>query len=212
VTAGLGRSVTAAAMPAPMLVPPPPTSCTWRAEVTRCAGPTAVSQASTRTCTAGGAVDSSSRNSSPRPASASRRAQAGGANLTWSPTTMGSPAKSEGSLIEAMTVSHGRSMACAMARIADVLPVPGAPHSSTGTRAATATPSASTAGFGRSLTASSVGHRSGSIPSQSSASGASRPVMAATRAGRTRASPSARPSGRSAYTAATCPISRTWNP
>ncbi len=60
---------------------------------------------------------------------------------------MGSPAKSDGSLIEAITVSQGSPMAPAIARIADVLPVPGAPHSSTGTRAATATPSASTAGF-----------------------------------------------------------------
>jgi hypothetical protein len=50
-----------------------------------------------------------------------------GANRTTSPTTMGSPAKSEGSLIEAMTVSQGRSMACAIARMADVLPVPSAP-------------------------------------------------------------------------------------
>ena len=49
--------------------------------------------------------------------------------------------------MEAITVSHGSPMACAMARIADVLPVPGAPESSTGTRAATATPSASTAGL-----------------------------------------------------------------
>jgi hypothetical protein len=31
-----------------MFVPPPPTSDTCRADVTRCAGPTAVSQASTR--------------------------------------------------------------------------------------------------------------------------------------------------------------------
>ena len=60
---------------------------------------------------------------------------------------MGSPAKSEGSRMEAITVSHGNPMIWAMARIADVLPVPGAPHSSTGTRAATATPSASTAGL-----------------------------------------------------------------
>ena len=71
---------------------------------------------------------------------------------------MGSPAKSEGSLIEAITVSQGRSMAPAIARIADVLPVPGAPQSSTGTRAATATPSASTAGF-CALIPPSVAHR-----------------------------------------------------
>ena len=71
---------------------------------------------------------------------------------------MGSPAKSEGSRIEAITVSHGSPMVCAMARIADVLPVPGAPHSSTGTRAATATPSASTAGL-YGLIPPSVAHR-----------------------------------------------------
>ena len=52
VTAGLGRSAAAAPMPAPMSVPPPPISCTWRAELTRCAGATALSQASTRTCRA----------------------------------------------------------------------------------------------------------------------------------------------------------------
>jgi len=49
VTAGRGRSAAAAAIPAPMSVPPPPISSTCRAEVTRRAGPTAVSQASTRT-------------------------------------------------------------------------------------------------------------------------------------------------------------------
>jgi putative copper export protein len=49
VTAGRGRSAAAAAIPAPMSVPPPPTSSTCRAELTRRAGPTAVSQASTRT-------------------------------------------------------------------------------------------------------------------------------------------------------------------
>jgi hypothetical protein len=70
---------------------------------------------------------------------------------------MGSPAKSDGSLIEAITVSQGSPMACAIARIAEVLPVPGAPQSSTGTRAATATPSASTAGFSA-LISPSVAH------------------------------------------------------
>ena len=44
VTAGLGRSAAAAPMPAPMSVPPPPISSTWRAELTRCAGATAVSR------------------------------------------------------------------------------------------------------------------------------------------------------------------------
>jgi hypothetical protein len=74
-------------------------------------------------------------------------AHVGGANLTSPPTTIGRPAKSDGSLIEAIAVSHGRRIAAAIARIAEVLPVPGAPHSNTGTRAATATPSASAAGF-----------------------------------------------------------------
>ena len=46
--AGRGRSATAAAMPAPMSVPPPPVSSTCRAEVTRWAGPAAASQARTR--------------------------------------------------------------------------------------------------------------------------------------------------------------------
>ncbi len=71
---------------------------------------------------------------------------------------MGSPAKSEGSRIEAITVSQSSPMAPAIARIADVLPVPGAPQSSTGTRAATATPSASTAGF-CALISPSVAHQ-----------------------------------------------------
>ena len=47
-TAGLGRSAPAAAIPAPMSVPPPPVSVTCRAEVTRWACATAVSHASTR--------------------------------------------------------------------------------------------------------------------------------------------------------------------
>ena len=98
--------------------------------------------------TAGGAVVSSSRKSTPVPASASLVAHSGGAKRTAFPVTTGRPAKSDGSLIDAMTVSHGSSMALAIARIAEVLPVPGAPHSRTGTRAATATPRASTAAFG----------------------------------------------------------------
>ena len=48
--------------------------------------------------------------------------------------------------MEAMTVSQGRPMTSAMAWMAEVLPVPGDPHSSTGTLAATAIPSASTVG------------------------------------------------------------------
>ena len=92
-------------------------------------------------------MDSSSRNSTPVPASASRVAHSGGANRTVFPVMTGSPAKSDGSLIDAMTVSQGRLRESAIARMADVLPVPGAPQSKTGTRAATATPSASAAAF-----------------------------------------------------------------
>ncbi len=46
--------------------------------------------------------------------------------------------------MEAMTVSQGRSKATARARTTDVFPVPGAPHKSTGMRAATESASAST--------------------------------------------------------------------
>ena len=72
------------------------------------------------------------------------RAHRGGAKVTLPSTTTGRPAKSDGSRIDAMTVSHGSPSAADIALIAEVLPVPGAPHSRTGTRAATATPSAST--------------------------------------------------------------------
>jgi hypothetical protein len=47
--------------------------------------------------------------------------------------------------MDAITVSHGQPAASAMARTADVLPVPGGPHSRTGVPAAIATPSAETA-------------------------------------------------------------------
>jgi len=57
---------------------------------------------------------------------------------------IGNPAKSDGSRIDAITTSHGNPAVCATARITDVLPVPGEPHSSTGTPAAIAVPSAST--------------------------------------------------------------------
>src|SRR5919199_1704012 len=98
---------------------------------------------SSAACTAGGAVEISSRKRMPACASASRRAHRGGAKATLPSVTTGSPAKSEGSRMDAITVSHGRSSSRAMALIADVFPVPGAPHSRTGTRAATATPRAS---------------------------------------------------------------------
>src|SRR5690606_25729681 len=82
-------------------------------------------------CTAGGAVVSSSRNSSPDPAEASRSAQRGGANqVPWSRTT-GSPAKSLGSRTEPTTTSTGSPSCRPSATTADVLPVPGAPHSRT---------------------------------------------------------------------------------
>ncbi len=53
------------------------------------------------------------RRRAPRPAWASRRAQEGGANSTWAVppppwATTGRPAKSEGSRIEAITVSQGK--------------------------------------------------------------------------------------------------------
>ena len=99
---------------------------------------------SSAACTAGGAVEISSRNRTPRPCSARLRAHRGGAKTTLPSATTGRPAKSEGSRMEAMTVSHGRPISCDVALIADVFPVPGAPHSRTGTRAATATPRAST--------------------------------------------------------------------
>src|SRR5919199_3333088 len=98
---------------------------------------------SSAACTAGGAVEISSRKRMPACASPSRRAHRGGAKATLPSVTTGSPAKSEGSRMDAITVSHGRSSSRAMALIADVFPVPGAPHSRTGTRAATATPRAS---------------------------------------------------------------------
>lgn len=103
--------------------------------------------------TAGGAVDNSSRNSSPRPARTSRTAQSGGAIGTpWvagsSPTT-GSPEKSDGSCTLAITVVSGRSRAWASWVRAAVLPMPGSPHSSTGRSAATARVRASSWGSGR---------------------------------------------------------------
>src|SRR5262249_50502327 len=53
----------------------------------------------------------------------------------------GRPAKSEGSRMLAITVSHGSPAAAAISRTADVLPLPGPPQRSTGTRTAIATPS-----------------------------------------------------------------------
>ena len=94
-------------------------------------------------CTAGGAVVSSSKKSNPWPAAASRRAHSGGAICTAPSMTTGSPAKSAGSLIEPITTSVGQPSASPRARTTDVLPVPGLPHSRTGTPAWTETASAS---------------------------------------------------------------------
>ena len=107
---------------------------------------------SSAACTAGGAVEISSRNRMPRLSEASRTAQAGGARsvarTTWSPTFSvpsgtGRPAKSDGSRIAAITVSHRSPMRRASASMVRLLPTPGAPHSSTGTPHSTATASAS---------------------------------------------------------------------
>lgn len=99
---------------------------------------------SSAACTAGGAVEISSRNSTPRSCVARLRAHRGGAKMTLPSAITGKPAKSDGSRMDAITVSHGSPSAADIALIAEVLPVPGAPHSNTGTCAATATPSAST--------------------------------------------------------------------
>jgi len=102
---------------------------------------------SSAACTAGGADESSSKNSSPRPDRVMRTAQSGGAIGTpwWvgSSPTIGSPEKSLGSWMLAMTVSIGRPRPVAScASVAD-LPMPGSPHSSTGRFAATVSASAS---------------------------------------------------------------------
>lgn len=103
--------------------------------------------------TAGAAVESSSRNSSPRPARTSRTAQSGGAIGTpcsaGSSPTMGSPEKSDGSCTLAMTVVSGRSREAASWVRAAVLPIPGSPQRITGRSAATARVSASSWASGR---------------------------------------------------------------
>ena len=92
--------------------------------------------------TAGGLVVSSSRKSRPLPAFANRTAQAGGDSTTPPSVTTGRPAKSLGSRMEPMTTSTFIPLAAPSASTTEVLPVPGAPHSSTGTLATTATASA----------------------------------------------------------------------
>ena len=86
-------------------------------------------------CTAGGAVDTSSRNSNPRPARARRFAQAGASMTTPSSRMTGRPAKSAGSRTDAITGSHRSPRALAMLLMVAVLPTPGAPQSKTGTPA-----------------------------------------------------------------------------
>ncbi|GAA4089495.1 hypothetical protein GCM10022214_57730 [Actinomadura miaoliensis] len=97
--------------------------------------------------TAGGADDSSSKNTRPRPARATRTAQSGGAIGTpvtaGSSPTIGSPAKSDGSCTLAITVSRGTPRPSATWRIPADLPMPGSPHSRTGRFAVTASTSAS---------------------------------------------------------------------
>ncbi len=102
---------------------------------------------SSAACTAGVAVESSSRKSSPRPARTSSTAHCGGAigtpRTSGSSPTIGSPEKSDGSWTLAMTVVSGRSRESASWVRAAVLPMPGSPQSSTGRSAATARVSAS---------------------------------------------------------------------
>ena len=93
--------------------------------------------------TAGGAVVSSSRKSSPDPTSASRRAQAGGASETPPSVTTGRPEKSVGSWMEATTTSKWRAQSSARARTTEVLPEPGGPHRMVGVPMAAAMASAS---------------------------------------------------------------------
>ncbi len=56
---------------------------------------------------------------------------------------IGSPAKSVGSRIEAMTTSHGQPLDATIVLIDAVLPTPGPPHTITGTSAAIASARAS---------------------------------------------------------------------
>ena len=88
-------------------------------------------------------MENSSKNAiDGRPAAASRRAHAGGASDTApSGPITGRPAKSEGSEWVMITVSTCHPSPRADSTAA-VLPSPGLPHSSTGTRALTQIPSA----------------------------------------------------------------------
>jgi hypothetical protein len=94
-------------------------------------------------CTAGGAVDISSRNKTPLPWSAKFFAHCGGAKRTPPSTIIGRPEKSLGSRILAITTSHERLADSAKAITAELLPVPGEPHKTAGTPAAIASDNAS---------------------------------------------------------------------
>ncbi|CAM5466188.1 hypothetical protein SHIRM173S_04776 [Streptomyces hirsutus] len=133
-------------------------------------------------------MDSSSRNSSPRPARTRRTAQSGGAIGTpcsagSSPTT-GNPEKSDGSCTLAITVVSGRSSAVASWVRAAVLPIPGSPHSRTGRSAATASVRASSWVSGRGSVVVSL-RRASRSPATSSreAWGGSKDVVVASETG-----------------------------
>ena len=86
---------------------------------------------------AGVAVLTSSKNTSDTPSySAVRRAHAGGSKTTPASVRTGSPAKSVGSWIDAITETVCQPAWCAKASMVWVLPVPGSPHNSTGMPAA----------------------------------------------------------------------------
>ena len=83
---------------------------------------------------AGVAVLTSSKNTNDVPSySAVRRAHAGGSNTTPASVRTGSPAKSVGSWIDAITDTVFHPAWRAKASMVWVLPVPGSPHNSTGT-------------------------------------------------------------------------------
>ena len=86
---------------------------------------------------AGAAVLISSKNTSDMPSCpAVVCAQAGGSKTTPDAVRTGSPEKSVGSWIDAITDTVGHPACCANASMVRVLPVPGSPHNSTGMPAA----------------------------------------------------------------------------
>ena len=95
--------------------------------------------------TAGGAVKTSSKNARPWPASArrgppGREIEARHISAHGAAVDDRKPGEVRRFRIDAITVSQGSPLASASARITDVLPVPGAPHRSTGTRAGPPSP------------------------------------------------------------------------